>query len=188
MNKYNSKKTSLFYYQTAYNWLPIFKTIPILTGHEYPTSIRGLNFMDEKLANLFFTLACSRIAYWLWRVEGDGFHLTNNFLMSLPFQPNVFTKNNKKTLEELGTTFWESIQGSTLISNNSDKLTLNYCPHGYGNILDKIDTIILDAYDINPEFLNFLKEFLMDTIIVDRYDEPKYQTTMQLIIQGETIT
>ena len=52
----------------------------------------------------------------------------------------------------------------------------------------KIDTIILDAYDINPEFLNILKEFLMDKIIVDRYDEPKYQTTMQLIIQGETIT
>lgn len=178
------EKRCLFYYNTAYNWLPIFRSIPTLSNSPIPKSLKALLFKNENGAKFFFVTASSRLAYWLWRVEGDGFHLNNSFLMRLPFNPVFFSEVDIKHLEDLADILWNKIQNYPIISNNSGKMTLNYCPYDCTDVIDEIDKIIINTYNINPAFLTFLKKFVVDTIIVNREKEPKYNEIFQIITKG----
>lgn len=185
---YNTRH--IFYYSTAYNWLPIFRSIPTLkntNGVIVPKSIRRMIFESERNARFFFAVASSRLAYWLWRVEGDGFHLTSNFMARLPFHPSLFSSGNVHELENLAEALWVKLRQYPIVGVNSSQTTINYCPYKCGDVLDKIDSIIVNAYGIDYGFLTFLKEFIVNNIIVGRENETKYKPILSLLSDAGVI-
>ena len=72
---------------TAYNWLPLIRQTGT-TRTQRATTI--LCFPDADSADCAYATLMSRLTYWLWRVVGDGFHLTASFLRELPLPFDAF--------------------------------------------------------------------------------------------------
>lgn len=81
-------------------------------------------FSCKSTADKYFSLAClnSKLAFWLWTVVGDGFHVTNRLL-------SVFSPGNDSvaydTLVTLGQDFSEKIKKYPIISINSGKTIIS---------------------------------------------------------------
>lgn len=176
----------IYAYRTAYNWLPIFRNMPMSDDETHiPKSIQGLIFENEKDSKFFFAVASSHLAYWLWRVEGDGFHLNKSFLLRLPFHPEDFSSNALRRIEKLADGLWSELQQHPIKNKNSGRETFNYCPYKCTGILNEIDRIIISTYGIDRKFLAFLEKFLVRNIVVDREEEgSEYKEISKMLSNG----
>src|SRR3990172_5900138 len=71
---------------TAYNFLNVFRKFPITIGNEYPLSenpIHCLEFISEAEVSTAFAILSSRLVFWLWHVQADGFHVPGWFIRGL---------------------------------------------------------------------------------------------------------
>lgn len=165
----------IFYYSTAYNWLPIFRRIPALPDASgsppVPTSLRGLVCDHVADAEFVFAAACSRLAYWLWRAEGDGFHLNRRFLAKLPLHPSSFSQRALQDLTALANDLWTELLKHPVVSVNAGRRIINYSPNECGELLDGIDRILVSALELPSDFTDFLSEFVKETIIAGRHEE-----------------
>ena len=165
----------VFYYSTAYNWLPVFRHIPMPSAPSdspsVPASLRGLICACVADAEFVFAVACSRLAYWLWRVEGDGFHLNRRFLARLPLHPSLFPRTALQGLTALANDLWTELLKYPIESVNAGRRTVNYSPNECGELLNEIDRILVDALELPNGFTNFLTEFMAETIIAGRHEE-----------------
>jgi len=165
----------VFYYSTAYNWLPIFRRIPVLPDSPNsvlpPTSLRGVICNRVADADFVFAVTSSRLTYWLWRVEGDGFHLNRRFLANLPFHPSLFPHTALQDLISLAENLWAELLKHPVESINAGRRTLNYSPHESGELLDEIDSILVKVLGLPGTFASFLREFVTETIVAGRHKE-----------------
>jgi len=180
VQKHDGSGEKIYFYGTAYNWLPIFRQAPkeyIDTKNEFRAhSIKGL---DSEQADFLFGLLSSRLPYWLWRVEGDGFHLNRSFLLNLPLQSSLLSFENHTEIAKLGRDLWNQIQHHPVRKFNAGKLSISYRPYACGDTLDRLDMNILHAFNISDSFGAFLREYVADTILAGRNDEPKLRTIVQ---------
>jgi len=162
----------VFYYSTAYNWLPVFRHIPVPLDSpdlpSMPASLRGLICDRSADAEFAFAVASSRLAYWLWRVEGDGFHLNQGFLARLPVHPSFLPATALQDLATLAKDLWIEVLKHPIESVNAGRRTVNYSPHECGELLDEIDRILVNALELPNGFASFLREFVTETIVAGR--------------------
>jgi len=161
---------------TAYNFLNVFRPHRQLPTPRAPWSssaLTALTFADEEYAALAFALLSSRFTYWLWHVKEDGFHVTRSFVGSLPISSEMLSS----PLPSLGEQLWEELQEHQIVSVNGGRQTVAYRPHGSGRTRDKIDTLILEALGIDPEFGSYLRAFTRSVVTVDEDDESRRQFT-----------
>ena len=159
--------------KTSYNWLSVYLTNPYseLQEPSKHTTLDVMYFHKKEDALLIFGLLLSKISYWLWRVEGDGFHLTKNFIMKLPFLCNEFSPKEKDTIINNAIELWNKMREKPITTKNSDVVSVTYCPYNIGNNLDIIDKIILKHYGFRQEYHCYFKDFVNNTIIAGREDE-----------------
>lgn len=74
---------------TGYNYLNVFFSSELakFAPNREPRSLSPtifLAFPDEEMALAAYALLASRLSFWMWRVEGDGFHVTSDFIKRLP--------------------------------------------------------------------------------------------------------
>ena len=155
---------------TAYNFLNVFRPHRSLPAQRAPWSasmVQSLEFSGEEQAARGFALLCSRISFWLWRVNEDGFHVSRSFLLGLPFNDRTFDKTERDALTQLGTRLWDSVQSHQIISINGGRQTVAYRPDTGEEIRDEIDALVLDAIGVGPSFGEYLREFTRTVVTVD---------------------
>lgn len=156
--------------RTAYNWLPFELSTDINDRYQY--------WRTESQEDLLmiFSIVCSRFSYWLWRVLGDGFHLTNKFILSLPY-PKL-SKKSKRDLSLLGLSLWDEMKTRGKVSKNSGVETISYDPYSASHILDKIDVLLGELYRIENAS-TFVKEVQKKCIVAGRECEVGLNSSLE---------
>lgn len=158
---------------TAYNFLSVFRPHESLPPQQAPWSsskVLALEFNSEEAAARAFAYLGSRIAYWLWQVSEDGFHVTRSFVLNLPLVDGTCGPRREAALAACGNRLWESVQAQQVVSVNGGRQTVSYRPYGSDGIRDEIDTILLDALGITPSFGTYLRSFAHRSVTVDERD------------------
>lgn len=158
---------------TAYNWLPfeiVSQDSEQIRGKTKEKYTYWLTRIADDLS-VAFALTQSRYAYWLWRTWGDGFHLTNQFITSLPLSPSDFSNNARNRLMFLGETLWKEMLENKVISSNAGITSISYCPYISDNLLDEIDSLITSQYSFPIEATLYLSDFIKQTVVAGREDE-----------------
>lgn len=124
---------------TAYNFLGVVREPfrAVTDGHDSQSDYSILQFRSEKQASAAYALLSSRLAFWLWHVTGDGFHVTGALYRRLPV-PQVDNSRTKR-LADLGERLWKSALQSPLISTNRGRTTVAYPTWPNLELIDNID-------------------------------------------------
>ena len=165
---------------TAYNFLNTFRThrsLPPLRAPWSSSTVLALRFATEGEAARAFAILSSRIAFWLWHVTGDGFHVTRAFVMSLPFSDRLFSGAGRESLTRLGVCLWDKVQAQQVISVNGGRQTVAYRPHASDSLRDEIDVALLEALDVAPSFFDYLCAFTRSVVAVDGGDGTRRRFT-----------
>jgi hypothetical protein len=115
----------VFVASTAYNFLNVFRTIAPDPDSKHPLSenaVHCLVFAREELAELAFAILSSRLTFWLWHVQGDGFHVGAWFIQGIPFGRSSFTPEQADALSASGQALWRALQSHRIVSLSSSKL------------------------------------------------------------------
>jgi hypothetical protein len=184
--KHRSESEIVYFYSTAYNWLPIFRHLPReYVAAESEFRAHSIECPDSQQADFLFGLLSSRVAYWLWRVDGDGFHLNSGFLLNLPVHPSLLSSDRYTKIAKLGRNLWNAIQHYPVRKFNAGKLSISYRPYACGDILDRLDMIVIQAFEISESFGALLREYVADTVVAGRDDEPKLRPIVQQLAGEE---
>jgi Eco57I restriction-modification methylase len=165
--------STVYFRSTAYNWLPVYREDPNRTNHEKEVQsggFRSITLGSAIEADFVFAVASSRLAYWLWRVEGDGFHLSNSFFESLPFHPSLYSESALQRICGLGRKYWKALLSHPFSKANAGAETISFSPMGTQGILDELDTAMGAPFGLEESFFNLVKEFIASTIIAGRVD------------------
>jgi len=114
---------------TAYNYINTFLTIPSvykgsLSLSSSPVNTICLDSPKDKFA--IFAILVSRLAFWLWHIQGDGFHVTGSFIRNLPLLRMPFSKREIDSLAEHGENIWRELKSQYTVSNNAGKMTYSF--------------------------------------------------------------
>ena len=117
---------------TAYNWLSCSRSLDAWCGQDDISSsaLTRIEFSDAETADAAYAVLCSRLVYWLWRVEGDAFHVTRGFLRDLPLPVGSLGRATRAALAELGAALWESVAARPVVSVNKGRRTIGFSASG----------------------------------------------------------
>lgn len=116
---------------TAYNFINVFHLEDVsthaTTSAQLSTSpIIFIKFRSSDACHAAYSMLSSRLAFWLWRVEGDGFHLTSDFVRKLPLWKILNDKESMELLADYGKEL-RAWSGRELITSlNSGKETYSF--------------------------------------------------------------
>ncbi len=132
---------------TAYNWLNVqLAARPAReAGHDSSHPFLVLETVDAKSRNATYAVLSSRVAYWCWRVFGDGFHVSRLLIGQVPM-PGPNETEDTGQLAKLGEELWRVASAEPVRSHNGGRTTVAFPPRGalaYG-LLDEIDRRLLD--------------------------------------------
>lgn len=170
---FEEQKRLLRHSKTAYNWLPFEIISPLSDNGKAITESKYSYWaaISSEDVPIIFSLVQSRIAYWLWRVWGDGFHFTDDFVISLPLSPNNLSKTTLCDLKRLGLDLWVKMQNHIVISKNAGVVSYSYCPYAGEKIIDQIDYLISVEYGLPCSTTSYLKDIMHNTIVAGRENE-----------------
>lgn len=171
-------RSNVYYYNLAYNWLSVFRAIPIDEDNDssISRSLKGLWCKGELEADFVFAVLSSRLPYWLWRVEGDGFHVTLSFLNRIPIHISRFSSEAVGTIRALSAELWRSLILNPMVSVNAGRRTINYTPENCSYIVDELDMLVIRGLNLPEAFCPYLKNFVTENIIVGRHMEIQLKT------------
>ena len=181
-------RAHVFVSGTAYNFLNVFRPHDALPPRRAPWSsskLLALGFAGEDEAACAFAILSSRLAYWLWQVTEDGFHVTRSFVLSLPFGHGIYSDGRRDALTVLGAHLWDSVQMQQIVSVNGGRQTIAYRPYGSEHLRDEIDSLLLDSLGIAPAFVSYLRSFTRTVIAVDEKDESRHRLTNHFTVGGK---
>ena len=167
---------SVFVANTAYNFLNVFRSHRRLPTQRHPWSsskLLVLEFPREAQAARAFAILSSRMVFWLWRVNGDGFHVPRSFVMNLPFSDRLFNNTQKAILARLGAHLWDEVQTQQIVSVNRGRQTVAYRPHASESLRDEIDSLLFEALELTSAKIERLRAFTRTVIVVDENDETR---------------
>lgn len=156
---------------TAYNWLNVYRTAGSITrGVDKPTAspLTALSAASEVDADAIFALLSSRVAYWLWRVETDVFHVPVGWIRGIPLSLSAFGDRGKSALADLGRQLWTSIEEHPVRSLNGGTTTVSYCPHAAPAVLDEVDALIVSQHGLPKTLGAELATFVRDLATAGR--------------------
>ena len=165
---------------TAYNFLNTFRphrSLPPLPAPWSASKVLALSFATASDAARAFAVLGSRVAYWLWHVTEDGFHVTRTFVLRLPFSDRLFNESQRESLAHLGDRLWDDVQTDRIVSVNGGRQTIAYRPHASGSLRDEIDALLLEALDVAPSFIEYLRAFTRGVVAVDEDDRTRRRFT-----------
>lgn len=158
---------------TAYNFLNVFRKFDGDTGSKIPLSespIHRLEFMTEKDASAAFAILSSRLVFWLWHIQSDGFHVPSWFIRNLPLEADNISEGQMGRLSELGALLWSNVQTHRFSSINGGKLTYTFRPLSCNEERNEIDSILVEAFNLPSEFAIELKRFERKIVVIDESD------------------
>lgn len=158
---------------TAYNFLNVFRKFDIDNNSKIPLSespIHCLEFMTEKEASAAFAVLSSRLVFWLWHIQSDGFHVPSWFIKELPLDANNISEEQMSLLSRIGSRLWANIQAHRFSSINGGKLTYTFRPLSCNEERDEIDSTLVEDFNLSSEFAIELKRFERKIVVIDESD------------------
>ena len=153
---------------TAYNWIGSVRDPSQLVadGHTSENALSHLVFASPELADAAYAILSSRIVFWLWRVESDGFHVTTRFVQELPFRVGTLDESLLQ-LAELGRRLWQDVVGKPARSVNKGRETVAY-PPTRSPLLDAVDDAVLAAFNLRePAASCDIRRWHQNVVVVD---------------------
>jgi N-6 DNA Methylase len=138
---------SIFVGTTAYNWFNVLRDLrpAVEAGHESRAGFHTLRFKDALAADAAYAVIASRLAFWLWRVEGDGFHVNKSFLLNLPVQLGQVEPALLELLAALGRQVWAESSGQGITAVNRGRKTAAFPPLADELVLGRLDRVVTEA-------------------------------------------
>lgn len=155
---------------TAYNFLNIFRNYPdnlSWRGELSTSGIHKLRLADTNAAAVASALLASRVAFWLWHVECDGFHVPTWFIAELPLLDLAFSDAERAALASLGERLWDGLQRDILVSNNRGRLTFAFRPSQVAELRREVDAQILTHIGAGPGGAASLDDFEFRVVSID---------------------
>lgn len=155
---------------TAYNFLNVFRRYPDprqFGGAFSESKVQRLTFRGADEAEVAYALLSSRVAFWLWHVECDGFHVPAWFLDELPLLDLQFEPLAKAELARLGREMWKLAKDDLYASLNGGKWTFAFRPTLAATERAAVDGIILDNLGISRDHLDALTSFHDAVVSID---------------------
>jgi hypothetical protein len=155
---------------TAYNFLNVFRNYPDQLSWRGTLSASGINRLrcaTVEEADLVTAILASRMAYWLWHVECDGFHVPAWFLAELPLLNMRIPARPAEELARLGRSAWAGLQRDVICSSNRDRLTFAFRPTEISDVRGAIDTLLADLIGADPETAGMLRNFEHQVVSID---------------------
>jgi len=166
------KDGHVFLKGTAYNWLCSYDHIPPgkdKDGTKYIS--KDLKCFSTKTPDeLYFVLAVlnSTIAFWLWTVIGDGFHVTDKLLSSLGISKENISQNQYSSLVSLGREYSRKIVHYPTQSVNSGKIITSYDHLPLMEVIYKIDEQITNGLKLPKAFPDYLHDWYSNIVSCGR--------------------
>ena len=167
-------EASLYVAGTAYNWLNVYRTpTSICSGVEQPTTspLSEVTLASPEEADATYALLSSRLVFWLWRVEGDAFHVPSSWLRNVPTMGVLKDPLALAQLADIGRSLWGEVVEHPIVSLNGGKTTQSYCPHAHSELLDSIDRTLLGAIGLPIALVDELKDFIHEMTIAGRSND-----------------
>jgi len=163
-------RTDLITKPTAYNWLPLALRMKNNTSNKSGQIFWEIN-SDKVSAPVVYAILNSRITYWLWRIWGDGFHLTTQFINKLPYGQQFFNEIDHQLAEDLGLRLWNKAKRELRINRNAGIISYTYCPLNFPTLLDEIDALIITLYELPDATNDYIKNNINQLIVAGRENE-----------------
>ena len=164
---------NLYAGKTSYNWLSIYPQNPniSLNDAQKHSTFNTISLANEDELFLLFGLVSSRLSYWLWRVECDGFHLPKKLIKKLQNYSHRLDSVEKNIISKNAALLWNEMRKKPIQSNNSGVTSISYCPYYAEEHLNVIDIVILKNLGFPQEYQVYFKEYIDELIIAGRYEE-----------------
>lgn len=155
---------------TAYNFLNVFRNYPDNLSWRGTLSASGIHRLacdNIEAADAVNAILVSRLAFWFWHVECDGFHVPAWFLDELPLLNIPLDATATARLAELGREAWAGLQRDIHCSTNRDRLTFAFRPTEIGAVRAEIDRVLLTLIGVDPAQSNMLERFETRVVSID---------------------
>lgn len=128
---------------TAYNFIGVTRDPyrAVTDGHNSQNPLSVLQFKSEGHASVAYAVMCSRVAFWLWHITGDGFHVTTALTRLAPVPEDAGADFER--LAELGDRLWKEALQRPTVSTNRSRITVTYPTWEHRDLLDDIDYQVL---------------------------------------------
>jgi len=153
---------------TAYNFINAFP-LDGMTDYDLSSYSMSPQFVikadSSKQKYQIYAVVISSIAYWLWHVMSDGFHITTSYLRSLAISEMSYPMSQIIELQNLGEIAWDRAKKYSIQSTNGGRKTLSFhIPHGDW-LISEIDSHICRVYGISTDEYTAINK-LVDTVTV----------------------
>lgn len=168
-----SSKNAVILAGTAYNWLSVFRSSDVLClDHEAASSspLTVVEMSSSDLADAAYAICSSKLAYWLWRVRGDCFHVPASFVRGLP-SPVGFSPETQSRLRSLGGELWRRVSKTPIESVNKGRRSVTFSPWSEWTLVREVDTLLLRELGIPQTMETLLAEIVERNIVVDPSDQ-----------------
>lgn len=159
--------------RTAYNWLPFepFERKHPSENSQLDRRYRYWKPKNERDVYSLYALTQSRLAYWWWRVWGDGFHLTDKLVRSIPLGLLNFSVPSRDELNEVGHEIWAVTSKEPVRAKNGGVLTTSFRPYAASDLIQRVDNLLIQEMELPVASTEFLTEFWLQTVLAGRKDE-----------------
>lgn len=165
---FEGERRTLFVGGTAYNFLNVFFRPPSVLQPKVAlmstNTMHALGCATLKDAFAAFAILSSGIAFWLWHILGDGFHLSKGFLEDFPVGPNLFNAETFEQLSLAGKRLWHNVQSHSVSSLNRGRASLSFPASRLREEQRAIDQIIVGAARLPQAFIVELDNFINSVV------------------------
>ncbi|GAA0099169.1 Eco57I restriction-modification methylase domain-containing protein [Clostridium perfringens] len=130
---------------------------------------RKYSFESKDKANVFTALMNSSLFYYFWETISDGWHITNKELDNFKFNYDLLSKEQVKKLSDL------SVELELDLEKNKKYIGSKQAEYEYRHkksklIIDKIDFILREYYELTEEEYNFIIDYQLRYRMNDEYE------------------
>jgi hypothetical protein len=153
---------TVFVAATAYNFLSVFlrPELPTFDSAEELTEnpMLALACPSHDAALQVFALLSSKLAFWWWHAQGDGFHVSKHVIETMPVGEAFRNAAFAASLTHLGELLWNDIASNPVVSRNRGRTSLGFSA-ATSPQREKIDSLLIEALGLAPEFADELERF-----------------------------
>lgn len=147
---------------TAYNFLVLYRDGAELSSG---TTVSTFQTPEPCQADWAYAVLASNLVYWLWRVDGDGFHVPAKWIQDLPIEWRGGQADDE--LAALGRTLWSVATHTARTAVNAGRRTVSY-PAVDRSLLTQIDRVLLPTVCLRAELAELLSAVRREAVVVGR--------------------
>ncbi|MGE3844899.1 MAG: N-6 DNA methylase [Vicinamibacterales bacterium] len=168
------RDTCVYVGATAYNFVNAARQLRpprVLSYRPTQSSFAVVGGATKTDADALFAVFSSRIAYWLWTVDGDGFHVSRRFVERVSAFWHTLDAEARSQLAGFGAELWDALANAPTVSVNAGAWSLAFSPLRQQVTQTRIDRVLGTSLGLPEGFVDFLEGATFDRIVVNPSEE-----------------